>query len=66
VRHVGGAIRVLLGEADPVDGQVARRNLAAKKADPPTPDDGKPDTIGCLRAHALPHVAAIATEPRYM
>ena len=37
---------ILLGDADPLDGRVPRRNLAAKQADAAGADDGETDAWG--------------------
>ena len=41
-----GAVRVLLGEADPLDRRMARRHLAAEQPDAPAADDCEPDALG--------------------
>ncbi len=43
---LAGAVRVLLGKADPFDRRVARRHFTAEQADPPAADNGKADAFG--------------------
>ena len=43
-----GACRVLLGDADPVDGRVARRDFAAEQADTAGADDREADALSLL------------------
>ena len=52
LRDVEAAIVVLLGDADPFHGGMARRHLAAEQADPAGADDGKPDLLR-LKPHRL-------------
>ncbi|HSU77323.1 MAG TPA: hypothetical protein VLI89_09635, partial [Burkholderiales bacterium] len=40
------AIGLQIGHADPVDGRVARGDLAAKEPDAPGADDGEADALG--------------------
>ena len=52
-RHLPDAVRVLLRKPDPFDRGMARRDLAAKQADPAAADDREPDALGGL-FHRLP------------
>src|SRR5262249_3218763 len=47
------AVIVLLGDADPLHGRMARCDLAAKQPDPAGADDGEPDAF-CFPSHPLP------------
>src|SRR5262249_32614755 len=52
------AVVILLRNPDPLHRRVARRDLAAKQADPAGADDGEPERL-CLLSHAL--ASAIST-----
>ena len=45
-RHFAGAVGVLLGEADPLDRGMPRRDFAAEQADAAAADDGEADALG--------------------
>src|SRR4029079_19551248 len=51
-RDVAGAVRVLFGQADPLDRRMAVTQLAAEQADAPPADDREPDIRG-LCSHGL-------------
>jgi hypothetical protein len=60
LRDIKAAIVILLRDADPLYGRMARRDLAAKQPDPAGTYDGKPDAFR-LRSHALaPAISATA------
>ena len=51
-RHLAGAVRVLLGEADPLHGRMAVRDLAAEQPDATAADDRDAELF-CLRSHVF-------------
>ena len=51
-RDLAGAVRVLLGDADPLHRRMAVRDLAAEQPDAAAADDGEADVLG-WRSHAL-------------
>ena len=46
--HLPGALRVLLGDADPIDVPMPRRHLASKQPDASCTDDGQADALWLL------------------
>ena len=53
---LAGAVRILLGDADPIDGAMAGRNVASKKSYAACADDGQADS-----ARLSPH----SNSPRF-
>src|SRR5262249_8111557 len=60
-RHVQAAVMVLLGDADPLHGRMARCDFAAKQSDPAGADDGEPDA-SWLSPHRLPPAISASAE----
>src|SRR5262249_57413462 len=55
------AVMVLLGDADPLHGRMACRDLAAKQSHPAGADDGEPDAF-YLPSHRLPPTISATAE----
>ena len=55
------AVMVLLGDADPLHGWMARCDFAAKQSDPAGADDGEPDAFR-LSPHRLPPTISATAE----
>jgi hypothetical protein len=57
VADLAGPVGAFLGKADPADGRVSRRHLAAKQAHAAASDDGEADALGVAISHSLPRRA---------
>src|SRR5215475_11352821 len=60
-RDMQAAVMVLLGDADPLHGRMARCDFAAKQSDPAGADDGEPDAFW-LSSHRLPPTISATAE----
>ena len=62
--HQLGTLGVLLGDADPVYLRMARRDFAAKQADPARADDGEANAFGFAVSQRAPPAATASAGAR--